>query len=54
MMDEKNIREIARGHGWPESEFIAEFKRLVKNYGYTKEGAQASEDPKHGDLLGAS
>lgn len=40
-MDENNIKEIARGHGWPENEFLSDVKRLVKSYGYTEEGALA-------------
>ena len=40
-MDENNIREIARGHGWPENEFLSDVKRLAKSYGYTEEGALA-------------
>ncbi len=40
-MDENNIREIARGHGWLEDEFLSAVKRLVKSYAYTPEGALA-------------
>lgn len=39
--NEEKVKEIARGHGWPEGEFLAEVNRLLKNYGYFEEGALA-------------
>lgn len=38
-MDEKNIREIAKGHGWPEDEFLGKIKQLVNDFGHSEDSA---------------
>jgi len=40
-MDEKNIREIANAHSWPEDEFLNEIKQFIDAYGYSEDGALA-------------
>ncbi|MBA7602749.1 hypothetical protein ES703_09845 [subsurface metagenome] len=53
-MDEKNIREIARGHGWSEDDFLKEVDRLQKGYAYTEEGALAQAQKHFARKLGVN
>lgn len=53
-MDEANIREIARGHGWPEDDFLKEVDRLRKGYAYTDEGALAQAQKHYARKFGVN
>lgn len=50
--NEEKIKGIARGHGWPEGEFLAEVNRLLKNYGYFEEGALAQAQKHYAHKFG--